>query len=34
MKIAQQKIESQNLMGMPHQDLVEYFSEVGEKPFQ
>jgi len=34
MKIAQQKIESQNLMGMPHQDLVEYFSEVGEKPFR
>jgi len=34
MKITQQKIDTQNLMGMPHQDLAEYFSVVGEKPFR
>ena len=34
MKTAQQKISSQNLMGMPHQDLEQYFSVVGEKSFR
>ena len=34
MKTAQQNISSQNLMGMPHQDLEQYFSVVGEKSFR
>ncbi len=34
MKTTQQKLHSQNLMGMPQQDLEEYFSVVGEKSFR
>ena len=34
MKITQQNINSQNLMGMPHQDLEQFFSVMGEKPFR
>jgi len=34
MKITKQKTEMHNLMGMPHQDLAEYFSVAGEKPFR
>ncbi|MGH1537475.1 MAG: 23S rRNA (adenine(2503)-C(2))-methyltransferase RlmN [Gammaproteobacteria bacterium] len=29
-----QKIVNQDLMGMPHQDLAQYFSVTGEKPFR
>ncbi len=34
MKLGQLKIEYQNLMGMPHQDLEDYFSVIDEKPFR
>ena len=34
MKLNQQSMNTQNLMGMTHQDLEQYFSVVGEKPFR
>ena len=34
MKLTQQKTDVQNLMGMPHQDLEQFFSVIGEKPFR
>ena len=34
MKLTQQNINTQNLMGMTHQDLEQYFSVVGEKSFR
>ena len=34
MSMTDQKIVNQNLMGMPHQDLQQYFSDLGEKSFR
>ena len=34
MQAIDQKIVNQNLMGMPQQDLEQYFSDLGEKSFR
>ncbi len=34
MNSVEKKFVNQNLMGMPHQDLAQYFSDLGEKSFR